>query len=132
MHRREGGSGTDGLSEAAFIVSFSICLTSCQNYNLIPLREAQTIERLTRTTILLAKVTILFLPIGLATSYFSMQLKDIESVPVQSYWFTFLAVVLVTIACLIVFELLSARYSGLLIYKGFARMALERFKKTQP
>lgn len=121
-----------GRSIPADFFVFDLSNILRQNYNLISLREAQTVERLTRTTILLAKVTILFLPVSLATSYFSMQLKDIESIPVQTYWFTFLAVVLVTVTFLVVFEVLSAKYTGLLIYKGFARMALERFKKAQP
>lgn len=82
-------------------------------------------ERLTRTTILLAKVTIVFLPISLATSYFSMQVPALQQTSLRTYWLTFLVVGLVTVALLISFEGLGAHYSGRLAYKGFTRMFLE-------
>jgi heme/copper-type cytochrome/quinol oxidase subunit 2 len=53
-------------------------LATFQNLNLVALKESQAVEKLTRTTILLAKVTILFLPVSLMTGYFSMQLTEIE------------------------------------------------------
>lgn len=83
-------------------------------------------ERLTRTTILLAKVTIVFLPISLATSYFSMQVPALQQTSLRTYWLTFLVVGVVTVALLIGFEGLGAHYSGRLVYQGFTRMLLER------
>lgn len=56
------------------------------NFNLVSLKEAHSVERMTRMTILLAKVTIVFLPISLATGYFSMQMKSIEGYSVEIYW----------------------------------------------
>jgi hypothetical protein len=46
---------------------------SSQNFNLTDLREAQIFDCLTRITILLAKVTTVFLSTSLVTSQFSMQ-----------------------------------------------------------
>jgi hypothetical protein len=80
---------------------------------------------LTRTTILLAKVTIVFLPISLATSYFSMQVPALQHTSLRTYWLTFFLVGLVTVVLLISFEGLGAHYSGRLVYKGLTRMLFE-------
>lgn len=107
-------------------------LTRClQNFNLIALKQAQTVERLTRTTILLAKVTTLFLPLSLAMNYFSMQLKDLQSVPVQTFWLTFMVVAIVAVTFLAGFEWLSAQYSGQLAYKGLTRILLDHRRERQ-
>lgn len=100
------------------------------NFHLVSFKEAQTVERLTRTTILLAKVTILFLPISLATSYFSMQLPAIESVSLKTYWLTFMVVTLATILFLGIFEFLSARYSGKLVYRSLFKMFFDRRRRN--
>jgi hypothetical protein len=89
------------------------------------------VERLTRTTILLAKVTIVFLPISLATSYFSMQLPALQHTSLMTYWVTFVVVGFVTIALLISFESLGAHYSGRLVYKGSTRMFLENRRRSR-
>ncbi|MCJ1389178.1 hypothetical protein MMC18_002033 [Xylographa bjoerkii] len=47
------------------------------NFNLIAIKESSAVESLTRITILLAKVTILFLPVSLMTAYFSVQIADL-------------------------------------------------------
>jgi hypothetical protein len=83
------------------------------------------VERLTRTTILLAKVTIVFLPISLATSYFSMQIPALQHTSLFTYWMTFLVVGILTVVLLMGFEGLGAHYSGQLGYKGFTRMFFE-------
>ncbi|PIG83512.1 ankyrin repeat-containing protein [Aspergillus arachidicola] len=62
------------------------CLTEKEsltflNFNLIALKDSQAVEKLTRITILLAKVTILFLPVSLMTAYFSTELKNVKGVP---------------------------------------------------
>ena len=60
------------------------------NFNLIMLRESQAIEKLTKITILLAKGTLLFLPLGLVTGYFSMAFDQIKhSYSLTTYWITF-------------------------------------------
>jgi hypothetical protein len=83
------------------------------------------VERLTRTTILLAKVTIVFLPISLATSYSPMQVPALQHTSLRTYWLTFMVVGLVTVAFLVSFEGLGAHYSGRLAYKGFTMMFFE-------
>jgi Mg2+ and Co2+ transporter CorA len=47
-------------------------------FNLISLRQSDTVAVLTRVTIWLTKFTFVFLPLTLVTGYFSMQLKDLE------------------------------------------------------
>jgi Mg2+ and Co2+ transporter CorA len=60
------------------------------NFNLIMLRESQAIEKLTKITILLAKGTLLFLPLGLVTGYFSMAFDQIKHLySLTTYWITF-------------------------------------------
>ncbi|KAK5125707.1 hypothetical protein LTR85_011981 [Meristemomyces frigidus] len=102
------------------------------NFNLIALRQAQTVERLTRTTILLAKLTTLFLPLSLAMNYFSMQLKDLNSVPVRTFWLTFMVVAIIAVTFLVGFEWLSNRYSGQLVYKGLTRSFVDHQRRRKP
>lgn len=77
-------------------------------------------------TVLLAKVTILFLPVSLTTAFFSMQFDQINSLySLKTYWLTywlsFLAVSLLTILFLGGFEWLSSRYKGSPVFTGLAR-----------
>ena len=61
-----------------------------QNFNLIALKDSKAVEKLTRITILLAKVTILFLPVSLMTGYFSTELAQVKGVyTVNEYWVSF-------------------------------------------
>ncbi|KAK1915647.1 hypothetical protein P3342_003457 [Pyrenophora teres f. teres] len=48
------------------------------NFNLIAIKESNSVERLTWVTLLLAKITILFTPVTLLTGYFSIQFKNTE------------------------------------------------------
>ncbi|KAL9103790.1 MAG: hypothetical protein Q9163_001199 [Psora crenata] len=60
------------------------------NFNLMTMRQSGAVERLTRITILLAKVTILFMPVSLMTGYFSVQIADLEGVyTAKTYWVCF-------------------------------------------
>lgn len=99
------------------------------NFNLISLKEAHTVEKLTRMTILLAKVTIVFLPLSLATAYFSMQLKAIEKYNVETFWITFLIVAVLTIAFLATFEFFASRYSGKLMYRSLTKIFFDHRRK---
>lgn len=56
-------------------------------FNLIAMKEAQAVERLTRVAIFLTKFTFLFLPLTLITGYFSMQLNDLNGkYSVKDFW----------------------------------------------
>ena len=84
-------------------------------------------EKLTRVTVLLAKVTILFLPVSLVTAYFSMQFDQInELYSIKTYWLAFLVVGIVTLAFLGGFEWLSRRYQGKIVFVGLTRTWLRR------
>lgn len=62
------GEIDDCLAEKSELVSMT--------FNLIAMKEAQAVERLTRVAIFLTKFTFLFLPLTLITGYFSMQLNN--------------------------------------------------------
>ena len=89
-----------------------------QNFNLVALKESQAVERLTRTTILLAKATILFLPVSLLTGYFSMQLKEITNYTLATYWFCFLVVSVLSILFLIIFGVTTHTLEGKTVYRS--------------
>lgn len=79
-------------------------------------------ERLTRTTILLAKATILFLPVSLMTGYFSIQLKEIEEkYSLKTYWLCFLVVTVLSIVFLLFFGLTTHTVEGKTIYRSITR-----------
>jgi hypothetical protein len=93
-----------------------------QNFNLVNLKNAAAIEKLTRTTILLAKATILFLPVSLMTGYFSVQLDEINKLySLRTYWVCFLVVGILTIFLLASFNIASDKVKGKIIYKSLTR-----------
>jgi hypothetical protein len=99
---------------------------------LVALKESQAVERLTRTTILLAKATILFLPVSLMTAYFSIQLPAIaEMYSIKTYWLSFLVVAVLSVAFLLVFGVTTHTVEGKTIYKSFTRMVLDKGKKSK-
>lgn len=107
-------------------------LIRLQNFNLVALKESQAVEKLTRVTVLLAKVTILFLPISLTTGYFSMQFKQIDDLySLRTYWFSFLVVAILTILFLLIFGILSDRYEGKIIFMPLTKIFLGRRRRSQ-
>lgn len=85
-------------------------------------------ERLTRTTILLAKATILFLPVSLMTAYFSIQLPEVSKVySLKTYWLCFLVVTILSIGFLFIFGITTHTVEGKTIYKSITRMVLDFF-----
>jgi len=58
-------------------------------FNLISLKQSDTVAVLTRVTIWLTKFTFVFLPLTLVTGYFSMQLKGLEGrYNIATFWGT--------------------------------------------
>jgi Mg2+ and Co2+ transporter CorA len=96
----------------------------------VALKESTAVERLTRTTILLAKVTILFLPVSLMTGYFSVQVKGIENqYSPKVYWLSFLVVALLSIGLVLAFELASYKVAGRTVYKSLTRTLWDKGKR---
>ncbi|KAI9851986.1 MAG: hypothetical protein M1824_002202 [Vezdaea acicularis] len=98
-------------------------------FNLLTHKESSAIERLTRTTIFLAKVTILFLPVTLMTSYFSVQIPGFTTgYDLRTYWLAFLVVMLFSIASLFVFSWATGTLEGRAVYRTFWGTAWEALK----
>ncbi|OJJ49786.1 hypothetical protein ASPZODRAFT_58856 [Penicilliopsis zonata CBS 506.65] len=103
------------------------CLTEKEsltflNFNLIALKDSQAVEKLTRITILLAKATILFLPVSLMTAYFSTQIDDLQGVYTKNdYWVAFGVIMFLSIALLVIFGLASDTVEGKTIYRSLVR-----------
>lgn len=103
-----------------------------QNFNLVALKESSAVEKLTRTTILLAKVTILFLPVSLMTGYFSVQVNGIENeYSPMTYWLSFLIVLLLSIGLVLTFEFASYKVAGRTVYKSLTRTLWDKGKSKQ-
>lgn len=93
-----------------------------QNFNLIALKDSKAVEKLTRITILLAKVTILFLPVSLMTGYFSTELAQVKGVyTVNEYWVSFGVIMFLSIVLLVVFGVASNTVEGKTIYQSLSR-----------
>jgi hypothetical protein len=84
----------------------------------VALKESQAVERLTRTTILLAKATILFLPVSLMTGYFSIQLPEIEKYSLKTYWLCFLVVSILSVLFLVIFGVTTHTLEGKTVYRS--------------
>lgn len=86
------------------------------------MKESQAVERLTRITILLAKVTILFMPVSLMTAYFSTQLLNMENkYTIKTYWICFAAIMLLSLLFIVVFGAASGTLEGKPIYRSLTR-----------
>lgn len=88
-------------------------------FNLISLKQAGTVELLTRVTIWLTLFTFLCLPLTLVTGYFSMQLKDVEGVyDLKAFWGSAGVSVAVTIVVLWTVARVGGAEAGVL-WRGF-------------
>ena len=75
-------------------------------------------DRLTRITILLAKFTILFLPVSLMTAYFSTQVEGVDGYTVKQFWTAFAVIFGISFLFLIVFGKLSGTLESKSIYRS--------------
>ncbi|RAO65574.1 uncharacterized protein BHQ10_001586 [Talaromyces amestolkiae] len=111
------------------------CLTEKEtltfmNFNLIALKDSQAVEKLTRITILLAKATILFLPISLMSQYFSIQIPDIEGpLSLRAYWISFAVLMVLSISVLTLFGYASDTVEGKTIYRSVTRTLFNSSKQ---
>jgi len=81
------------------------------------------VERLTRITILLAKVTILFMPVSLMTGYFSVQIPDLmNKYSSKTYWVAFAVIMTLSFIFLLVFGQLSGTVEGEAIYQSLTQI----------
>ncbi|EYE95407.1 uncharacterized protein EURHEDRAFT_412225 [Aspergillus ruber CBS 135680] len=105
------------------------------NFNLIALKDSQAVERLTRVTVLLAKVTILFLPVSLMTGYFSTELVEVKGVyTINQYWVSFGVIVFLSFVLLVVFGVASDTVEGKTIYASLFRtfFRFSRHRMSRP
>lgn len=83
-------------------------------------------ERLTRITILLAKVTILFMPVSLMTAYFSTQLSGLANVySIKTYWICFGVIMSLSLVGLTLFGFASGTLEGKPIYRSFTQTMVD-------
>ena len=128
MSRRERSPRLFGLYQIV-INPLGPLLTKAQNFNMITLRQSQAVERLTRITILLAKVTILFMPVSLMTGYFSTQLDDLASTyTIKTYWICFAVIMTLSFIFLVIFGVLSGTLEGKPIYRSLTETVLDAGK----
>jgi len=73
-----------------------------QYFNINAQKDSEATARLTRSATLLAKLSVLFLPVSLMTSYFSVQINDLQGVyTAKDYWYAF--AILMSISFLFLF-----------------------------
>ncbi|KAJ5883600.1 uncharacterized protein N7473_010486 [Penicillium subrubescens] len=100
------------------------------NFNLIALKDSQAVEKLTRITILLAKATMLFLPVSLMTAYFSTELKGVKGIYTQAeYWVAFTVIFVVTVLVLTIFGFASDTVEGKTIYRSLVKTFFRRSRQ---
>jgi Mg2+ and Co2+ transporter CorA len=91
-----------------------------QNYNLIAIKESFSVERLTRVTLILANITILFTPVTLMTGYYSIQFKNNEF-EIVGYWKMFGIIFGISIFCLVLFSVMTGMFEHKIITKAWTR-----------
>jgi Mg2+ and Co2+ transporter CorA len=61
-----------------------------QYFNINAQKDSEAAARLTRNATLLARLSVVFLPVSLMTSYFSVQISDLQGVyTAKDYWYSF-------------------------------------------
>ncbi|EON61382.1 hypothetical protein W97_00596 [Coniosporium apollinis CBS 100218] len=100
------------------------------NFNLIAIKESYSVERLTRITLLLAKVTILFMPVSLMTGYFSTELENV-TFSLKSYWIWFAVILSVSIFALIAFGFFSGTMEGKMLYRPIGRRIVDSWRTVK-
>jgi hypothetical protein len=89
---------------------------------LIALKDSQAVEKLTRITILLAKATLVFLPVSLMTAYFSTQIQDLQpTFTARAYWISFTVLLVLSVSLLALFGYASDTVEGRTIYQSLFR-----------
>ncbi|KAF1994603.1 hypothetical protein P154DRAFT_447294 [Amniculicola lignicola CBS 123094] len=94
------------------------------NFNLIAIKESFSVESLTRITLLLAKITIVFMPVTLMTGYFSIQFAGV-AFEIKNYWWAFAVVLVVSMVMLLLFSFFSGTMDGKIIKKPFTRFMFD-------
>jgi hypothetical protein len=88
------------LSQTHEFLAEKDALTSSY-FNLLARKDSEATSRLTRAAALLAKLSVLFLPVSLMTSYFSVQIADLQGVyTAREYWNSFAAIMSISFLCL--------------------------------
>ncbi|KAJ4354379.1 uncharacterized protein N0V89_006115 [Didymosphaeria variabile] len=98
------------------------------NFNLIAIKESFSVERLTRVTLLLAKVTMVFMPVTLMTGYFSIQFAGVEF-SVKSYWWAFALVFAISMVLLFLFSVFSGTFEMKMITRSWSRIMFDISKR---
>lgn len=98
------------------------------NFNLIAIKEAFSVERLTEVTLLLAKITIVFMPVSLMSAYFGCQFSDAEFT-VASYWKWFAGILTASCVGLAVFSLVSGTLQSKVIVRPLGQKIKERYQE---
>ena len=102
------------------------------NYNLIALKDSQAMEKLTRMTVLLAEVTMLFLPVSLMTGYFSTQIDDLQGAYNKNdYWVSFGIIMFLTFVVLMVYGYASGTVEGAPMYQPLMKTLYRNWRERR-
>lgn len=98
------------------------------------MKESRAVEHLTRITILLGKLTIIFLPVSLLTELFGAELPGMNRTQ-TAYWTSFGIIMGISILFVIIFGLVSGTLESKIIYRSLGGRAVEwivkQFRKTR-
>jgi hypothetical protein len=102
------------------------CSYYSQYFNINAQKDSEATARLTRSATLLAKLSVLFLPVSLMTSYFSVQIPDlVNKYTGKDYWYTFAVIMSISFLALFFFSRLLMYITELL--DGWVKQASQLF-----
>ena len=109
-----------------------------QYFNINTQKDSEATARLTRSATLLAKLSVLFLPVSLMTSYFSTQIVAIEGTyTIKEYWIVFAVMISISFMGLFFFSRLLMWVTETLdewvkdVSKSCARVFIKRGRARQ-
>lgn len=100
------------------------------NFDFITLKDSQAVGKLSKVTVLLAKVTIP-IPAGqLVTAYFSTELQNVKGVYTQTqYWVAFCVILLFSVVLLTLFDYISDILQGKMIHQTLVQTVLRALSR---
>jgi len=85
--------------------NFKAPTKTLQYFNINAQKDSKATARLSRAATLLAKLSVVFLPVGLMTSYFSVQIADLQGVyTAKQYWYSFAVIMSISVLALFFFS----------------------------
>lgn len=91
-------------------------------FNIYAQKDSKATGKLSASAATLSKLGVLFLPVGLMTGYFSVQIKELEGVyTTKTYWISFAVIMVLSMLSLLLFSTVLNNVGNATIFGGLVK-----------